>query len=330
MNAKTKIFCNNCRQYTTHDLVFSHTPEELDYLEPDQEEVGGTTISKLWACRGCERVTLQEITLDEGGEEIGSEFYPSRERHFLIRKSFLQLNAKLSQIYEEIIICYNNASPILCATGLRSLLEGVCADKGISGRNLVDQINNLNTLLPGNIVESLHHFRFVGNEAVHQLNAPSINELRSAIEVMEDLLNFLYDLDYKAANLSRKAGLDSSAQQIQPSVEVIKRILERSPRLAQGQAILFKALYQAGNKGLSYEDIALHIDKTTEQLAGVLGALGRRINNTPGIEGKPGITYLFEYVGEVNDKPGAWGWRMRYELKQAIKNGNYSWAKDWK
>jgi hypothetical protein len=331
MSEKTKIFCNNCRQPTTHELVYFHTPEELEYLESDQQEDIRTTISKLWICGGCERVTLQEITLDEGGEEIGSEFYPSREKHYLIRKSFLQLNSKLSQIYEEIIICYNNASTILCATGLRALLEGVCADKGIAGKSLFEKINNLHTLLPGNIVESLHIFRFIGNEAVHQLNTPSIDQLRSAIEVMEDLLNFLYDLDYKASNISRKTGLDSgNSPKIKPSIEVIKRVLERNPKIAPRLITLFKILYQAGNKGLKYRNIASHNELSIAQLNGVLGALGRRINNTPGVDGKPGIWYFFDIVYEDDANPDTWGWCMRYELIQLIKNGNYPWAKDWK
>ena len=210
MNEKTRIFCNNCRNYTHHQLLYSHIIDEEEYFgQKLPEEIEWENLDRevhLWACCGCDRVTMQEITMAIDAEEVDSEYYPSREKHHHIRKTFLQLNSKLTQIYEEIILCYNNASPILCATGLRALLEGVCADKEIAGSSLFDKINNLNSLLPENIVESLHHFRFIGNEAVHQLSAPTMDELRSTIEVMEDLLNYLYELDYKAASLSRKAG----------------------------------------------------------------------------------------------------------------------------
>lgn len=108
-------------------------------------------------------------------------------------------------------------------------MEGVCTDKGIEERVLSQKIGNLKPLLPGNIVENPHLFRFMGNETVHELNASTLDELRSAIEVMEDLLNYLYHLDYKAANLARKTGVDSSRQPVQPNLEVIKRVLERSP-----------------------------------------------------------------------------------------------------
>lgn len=331
MNNKAKIFCNNCRKNTNHTLEYVRTPESLETLEYDPTETTVRTMAKVWACGGCEHVTLQEISYDEANEEIGSEFYPSREKHHHIRKSFLQLNAKLTQIYDEIIIAYNNESPILCATGLRALLEGVCDDKNIAGRSLMAKIDNLSSLLPGNLVKSLHHYRFIGNEAVHELTAPPMDELRSTIEVMEDLLNFLYDLDYKAANLSRKAGVDSgSKQQNQPVIEVIKRILERSPGISPGPIDLFRILYKAGSKGLKYDDIAQQMGRTNAQLSGVLGALGKRINNTTGVVGTPGVNYLLELVREIDGDPGSWGWSMRYELRQIIKNGQYSWAKEWK
>lgn len=330
MKNKAKIFCNNCEKNTIHELMYVHTPETLESLELEAEPNTHVT-AKVWACRGCEHVTLQEITFDEKNEEIGSEFYPSREKHHLKSKSFLQLNAKLTHIYDEIINSYNNESPILCATGLRALLEGVCADKNIAGRNLMAKIDNLNSLLPENIVKSLHHYRFIGNEAVHQLTAPPMDELRSTIEVMEDLLNFLYDLDYKAANLSRKAGVDSgSKQQLQPVIEVIKRILERSPEISPGPIDLFHVLYKAGNRGLKYDDIARQMGRNETQLRGVLGALGKRINNTSGVVGTPGVNYLLEIVREIDGDPEAWGWSMRYELRQIIKNSKYPWAKEWK
>ena len=44
-----------------------------------------------------------------------------------------------------------------------------------------------------------------GNQAVHQLEAPNPNDARLAIEVMEDLLNFLYELDYKASRLRKSS-----------------------------------------------------------------------------------------------------------------------------
>jgi hypothetical protein len=56
--------------------------------------------------------------------------------------------------------------------------------------------------LPQSIVTNLHSLRFIGNEAAHELAAPAEEELRLAIEICEDLLNYLYELDYKAHQLT--------------------------------------------------------------------------------------------------------------------------------
>jgi hypothetical protein len=41
----------------------------------------------------------------------------------------------------------------------------------------------------------------MGNKAIHELAAPKSEELALAISIIEDLLNFLYELDYKASRL---------------------------------------------------------------------------------------------------------------------------------
>ena len=53
----------------------------------------------------------------------------------------------------------------------------------------------------------------MGNDAVHELTPPERKELKIAIEVSEDLLNILYELDYKASllRLLRKSGGGSRA-----------------------------------------------------------------------------------------------------------------------
>ena len=41
----------------------------------------------------------------------------------------------------------------------------------------------------------------MGNDALHELTAPKRAEVELAIGVIEDLLNFFYELDYKASRL---------------------------------------------------------------------------------------------------------------------------------
>jgi hypothetical protein len=132
--------------------------------------------------------------------EKSTSLFPERTRKVRSRKRFFKLPPKLKQTYVETIDTYNSGCLLLCTIGLRTLLEGVCEDKKIKGDNLQQQIDNLAVLLPtGNLTTYLHGFRFSGNDAAHDLEALTKEEAANAIDVMEDLLNFLYDLDYKAS-----------------------------------------------------------------------------------------------------------------------------------
>jgi hypothetical protein len=331
-----RIFCNTCRTLTNHELVYSHERElTKDILwadQPTDTEKSERWTYLLWICMGCETATLQEdrISFDGDVPEVYEPLlHPNRAKENLPQKAFLQLDEKLARIYREIIESFNADARTLCAIGLRALLEGICAEKEVEGKTLFQKIDGLTAYLPANIVESLHRFRFTGNEAVHELQAPSREDLASAIEVMEDLLNFLYDLDYKARLLFAASGLESTPVE-KPDPSVIRRLIERKPALPQGQKDLYRSLYLAGDQGASIPRLVTEMGRTESQIYGVLGALGRRINNTEGVEGAPGIGFIFEYVRHVGsgEYPG-WGWKMRPELREVLSLGDYAWTRDW-
>lgn len=197
---RKRIYCNYCKQETNHDLKGKHEVKWYD----DEGFFGQMLIYRLWICMGCERGVLeQEYSNSEMQEyETESSYFPERSQHDLAPKPYAKLKPKLAALYTEAMTCYNRKALILCAAGLRALLEGICEDKRIKGKNLKLKIEGLKALLPNkNIIRNLHHFRFMGNEAVHELAAPKRTELALAISVIEDLLNFFYELDYKASQL---------------------------------------------------------------------------------------------------------------------------------
>ncbi len=143
--------------------------------------------------------------IDQNGKQIyDSTYYPSRKQQHIQLKRFRKLPQKLAGLYKESVEAYNNKLLILCAAGLRALIEGICVDKNIAGKNLETKIDAMIFILPQNIVENLHSFRFMGNEALHELNPPDKKNLHLAIEVSEDLMNYLYELDYKASQLKKE------------------------------------------------------------------------------------------------------------------------------
>ena len=187
-----KLYCNKCKGETHHELKAVHP---RDYYEtqgqpPNEELVFWEKFEcRFWVCCGCDVATLEEAytnigmidphTDDQVWESI---LYPKRATGDLSQKRFRQLSKKLSAIYREVVESFNGDLNISCTIGLRALLEGICADKGVTGKDLYHKIDGLQAHLPSNIVESLHSFRFMGNVAAHELQAPQRNELQLAIE----------------------------------------------------------------------------------------------------------------------------------------------------
>jgi ribosomal protein L37AE/L43A len=213
------IFCNSCRNETKHILQAEHH-RDFPYINPDGslgyiERVG----NNFWTCAGCDKGTLGEFYIfdvsaehyeasdEEYKENITSpeeHYYPERSELHIEEKIFISLPDELNTIYRETLRAFNNRLIVLCALGIRALIEGICADKGITGKNLQTKIDKMvNIPLPQNIVTNLHSIRFIGNEAAHELAVPNAEELRLAIQICEDLLNYIYELDYKTSQLNK-------------------------------------------------------------------------------------------------------------------------------
>lgn len=225
LSPNQRIFCNDCSRDNNHICLYHMyrncylSASELFVVHLDNHGY------RLWKCAGCDSCTLEYYSFDElfdfsvesHDEEDQLEwqkyvasfpdklslFYPKRKKYNLSPKQFKQLSNSLSKIYIETINAYNHEMPMLCAIGIRALIEGICSDHEITGRNLEKKIDGLANILPKNIVVNLHNLRFMGNEAAHELSEPSQEEIKLAVEICEDLLNYLYDLEYKATSLNQ-------------------------------------------------------------------------------------------------------------------------------
>lgn len=215
-----KIYCNSCKGETRHEVLANHS-REYDEVEGEDTPYPNLIFWEKWqyrflVCRGCDTVTLQIAYTDaamydyESGEQIFDvTYHPRRARQVWERKRFRHLDPKLEAIYEEAIACFNAEAKIACAMCLRALLEGICVNKGITDQAAWGLENKLKKLeegnhLPSNIVECLLSFKFIGDDAAHRLVAASRSELDAAIGVMEDLLNFLYEVEYELASKAQR------------------------------------------------------------------------------------------------------------------------------
>jgi hypothetical protein len=188
--------------------------EEVRLEEPlcFNDEKEAVFVYNLWVCQGCGTATLQEACTaksfvgDEGFQVAWTyDFHPTKLKEGWREKSF-SMPPKLWLTYHEVVESFNAGLAILCSIGLRALLEGICVDKGITDEvawGLEGKISKLGEYghVPDSTAQSLKSFKFIGDSAAHRLEVPDLEDLRLAVEVIEELLTFLYSLDYKAQGL---------------------------------------------------------------------------------------------------------------------------------
>ena len=92
---------------------------------------------------------------------------------------------------------------------------------------------------------------------------------------------------------------EQSADVVVEPKEAIRRMLKRRP-IAKGQRDVYKAL---ANGEVKSEDMSGRIGRTASQYAGVMGALGRRINNTEEVHsaGLPANVYAVINYRQTED-----------------------------
>lgn len=109
--------------------------------------------------------------------------------------------------------------------------------------------------------------------------------------------------------------LDHAAMAGEITVDDIRFMLRRK-HIRSNQLTLYRILYNAGDAGVEARKLAEAMKLTPQQLSGVLGSLGSRINNTEGLEDKGAILIVFD-IREVND--GEWLYSMRPILRKALE-----------
>jgi hypothetical protein len=209
------IECVLCKRETKHDVVARHSMKDQD--EESGVEFGQENL--IVKCRGCDSVTFvretwndQNVDVDTGAPNTNTTLYPNRTSGRAVIDAVRVLPAKVRHVYRETIDTFNAGALLLAAVGLRAVVEAVCLDQKCSGRDLKRKIDELVTkgAIAKDQAEFLHLHRMLGNEAVHEIAAPTSEELVAAIDIVESVLKTLYQLpeiaaDLKAARDKRKA-----------------------------------------------------------------------------------------------------------------------------
>jgi hypothetical protein len=203
-------YCNNCGKTINHTVL-------MDYFEDikDKPYEYGEYPTESWCdyqiikCAGCNTISFRKYAWDEEAQTVeddGSweELYP--ESQLRSPKNFEGMPEGLLEIYTECISSYNARSTILCAIGIRALLEGICNEKGIDEKTLEKQVDKL--LEQGYISKRnktiLDDLRSLGNDAAHRLDESSLEVVCKALDIIEHIIEDIYDISAKASALEKR------------------------------------------------------------------------------------------------------------------------------
>lgn len=199
-----KIFCHQCIKSTNHIVI---AKGEIGSGEHDGHD--WLEIHIFAKCAGCDAFTYaiessSEYDWDPNTGHTTSTWktYPRGETERQLIEDIDELPSKVRQIYIEIIGSMNAQLPVLSGIGLRALIEAICREQKIPGRNLEKLIDGLatNGVLSEKHAKTLHAHRFLGNVAAHEIVSAQPRELVAAIIIAENILHTIYIIP----NLSKK------------------------------------------------------------------------------------------------------------------------------
>lgn len=204
---RIKHYCSSCNSHTNHSIINTYNKvfnEEYYHTE---------NIYQIIECCGCERTSFKLTYYDfENGEQDddGSWYpyksvssYPASLKNYTDLQYSQFLPVPILTVYDEAIKAFKSNCLLLTGVAFRAVIEAICIDNEVSGRNLEVKINNLvnKKLISEKEANRLHSVRFLGNDAVHEMSVPKEEQLYSVLEIIQHLLKNIYLIDHKAINL---------------------------------------------------------------------------------------------------------------------------------
>ena len=207
------ILCGVCGRETCHRV--------LAWVHWTDESPGGDI--QVWEdhltvlCQGCHTVSFcvesrcsEEWVFDPDSErqilKTTRKYFPSRVEGRPKMEDMRYLPSGVYSIYEEAHGALCNDFQIMAGFGVRAIVEAVCKDKKMPGKDLKQRIDSLASagLITKEGADILHSLRFMGNKAAHEMKAHTALEMNAAFAVVEHLLQGVYILPRHAEDLPKK------------------------------------------------------------------------------------------------------------------------------
>jgi len=205
-----KSYCRSCCNENNHRILFKET------INSGNDDYHCATEYLMVRCLGCGLISFREDfhdyeysfpnENDEWEHPITTTIYPPYLKDHRPLERNWELPDSISKVYKESIDSLKVDCRLLAGVGFRAVIEAICLDKNIKGRNLEIQINNLakEGLITKKECERLHSIRFLGNDSIHEMKVPETKQLKVVINIVEHLLKNIYLIDLEVDSTLEK------------------------------------------------------------------------------------------------------------------------------
>lgn len=199
-NIKKDSYCRRCNYETNHTVL---------HEERDDEDYDCIILYMIVKCDGCDTISFRKEYVDfensypndynKWEPEVIVNIYPQATIKQKLEDIYI-LPEKIRIVYSEAINAFNTNCFLLTGVAFRAIIEAICMEKNIQGKDLARKIDNLvkQKLITEKEAQRLHAIRFIGNDSVHEMNIPEKEKLLIVLSIIEHLLNNLYIIDYQS------------------------------------------------------------------------------------------------------------------------------------
>lgn len=196
--------CRNCAS-AEHQVRgdFKTLAVPIEEPGPGQGELFATISAQMLQCCSCDSISFR-LGWSEGSREIVHwTMYPNPRA--LRPRIDAPLPERVGKLYRETLEAINASCLTLAAAGMRATVEAICLEYGCKGSDLQEKIGKLkvNNLLSGREANALQAHRIFGNDALHKMRAPSLEQAMEALALLEHVLETLYALPQRTNKLLR-------------------------------------------------------------------------------------------------------------------------------
>jgi hypothetical protein len=207
-----RIVCFECRRETVHQVIRS--AEYMFTWTDGSHHINAWEVFQILECRGCENLGFRKVHTDTEATyhdpDTGDEHLEEREELFPSRvggraeiDQVWMLPPQVQAIYRETLMALSGGMRALAGIGLRAIVEATCNERGAKGKDLEKRIDDLVTqqVLTPEGAKVLHSLRVMGNLAAHEIVQHAIDQLNTAMEVVDHLLLGVYVIPKLASEL---------------------------------------------------------------------------------------------------------------------------------